>query len=284
MAINIQNPASLDVSKANPRSTLYITQDSSAVITPDTDPDGSIRITFTPGDSEAHIELKTSGVYNDTGFRVASSSLSLGRDLKVSAVGGFMETFNISEIDDHIKALIPHIQFNVNGTIGSAHMPVLDKREDFIVFPAPSTSEIIGTSIGQIFSAIPTRVLHSTTHTVGSVGSTQDIVLSYYKGTDNTGSLLHRSNIRSNFMVMNQPITIVFDSDFGFENATNIFFEFTSTANISLTKNATGNIITTQNGHTLDELDVMLDEFVLSSDLSFIFDSNLNFVIHNRFN
>jgi len=84
-------------------------------------------------------------------------------------------------------------------------------------------------------------------------------------------------------MVANTTLTIVYDSDFGFENATNIFFEFKSAANISLDLNAGGNVITTQNGHELAELDNILDEFVLANDLSLTFDNNLNVVVHNRF-
>ena len=276
-------PSTLDVTKVNPTSKLYITTDSTALIGAENDPNGSIRIVFTPGDPSAHIELKANGVYNDTGFRFSSSSISIGRDLQISAVGGFIESLNLSEIDDHLKALIPHIQFDVNGTLGAAHMPVLDVRQDFVIFPGPTTGEIVSTSIGQVFTASPTRVLHSATHEVGSVSASASIEVSYYKGTDNTGPLLNRLNLPASAMVANTPLVIVYDSDFGFENATDIFFEFISSASISLDTNVGGNVITTQNGHELDELDIILDELVLANDLSLTFDNGLNFVVHNRF-
>ena len=245
--------------------------------------DESIRLRSTTEDPLGHIELREDGVFNDTGFRFASSSVNLGRDFKLSAVGGFMETQNLSEIDDHLKALVPHIQFDINGTLGAAHMPVLDVRQTFAVFSGPATSQVTGTTLGQVFSAIPTRVLHSATHTTGTIAATAPVQVSYYKGSDNTGSLLHRSNLPTSQLPASSAFTIVFDSDFGFENAQNIFFELVSANTISLATNAAGEIITSQNGHTLDELDVILDEFILTNDLSITFDNSLGVVVNNRF-
>ena len=82
MSLNIQSPTGgPDVTRANKRSILYVTTDPTAVIGDETNIDGSIRFVFTPGDTEAHIEAKADGVWNDTSLRVAASSLMLGRDL-----------------------------------------------------------------------------------------------------------------------------------------------------------------------------------------------------------
>lgn len=265
-----------DVTKKNTKNILYIKGDA--------DTDGSIRIVFTDGDKDSHVERRAGGVWNDTSFRFASSSVGLGRDLRIGAVGGFIESFNISEMDDHIQALIPHIQFDTSGTTKAAHVPILDVRQDLIVFAGPATGEVTGTVLGQVFSVIPSRILHRTTHTTGSIGATSQIQISYYKGTDNTGSLISRFNIAAGTMPANTTFTVIFDDDFGFENAEDIFIEFLSQGQISLATNAAGDIITTQNGHILAELDMVLDELVLANDLSFVFDNDLNFVVHNRFN
>ena len=282
MPIEIQRPSGVNVGVNNPGVTVYLGNINAGQPANDTT-DGSIRLAFTSGDPTAHIALRTNGVWNDTGFRFSSSSVSLGRDLRMGAVGGFIETFNVSEIEDHLKALLPHIQFDILGTTAPAHMPILDKREDFVTFPGPATGEIIATTIGQVFSAIPTRVLHSATHAVGSVGATAQVEVSYYKGTDNTGSLLNRFNLPASAMVANTPVVIVYDSDFGFENAQNIFFEFVSANSISLETNASGDVITTQNGHTIDELDIILDELTLSDEADITFDDEGNFVVGDRF-
>ena len=246
--------------------------------------DGSIRFLIDSSDGMAVVRERTNGVWNDTSLRVASASISLGRDLKVSAIGGFIETRNQSEMTGHLRAAIPHIQFAEQGTINSAHMPIFDKREDFVIFAGPNTGEKTGTTIGQVFSATPTRVLHSSTHIVGSIAATAPIQVSYYKGADNTGDLLNRFNIPASTMgTANTSFTITYEDDFGFENAQNIFFEYVSANSISMQTNASGNVITTQNGHTFDELDIILDEFVLSDDLSLLFTNDLGFVVHERF-
>lgn len=275
MGNGIQRPSGVNVGVNNPGVTVYITGNDNT--------DGSIRFMFAQGDPTAHLESRANGVWNDSGLRLSSSSLLLGRDMLVSSIGGFLETVNPSEIVDHLKAVIPHIEFNENGTVGAGHMPILDVRETFDVFPGPAVGEIVATTIGQIFNVDPTRVLHSATHLVGSVGATEQVNVSYYKGTDNTGNLLDRFMLPSSEMVAGQPFTIVYDSDFGFETVENIFFEFVSDNMISLATNAGGDVITSQDGHTLAELDIMLDEFVLANDLSLTFDNDLNFVVHNRF-
>lgn len=265
----------LDVTISNGIGCIYLTGDEST--------DGSIRICSVPEDPMAHIEMRTDGVWNDTGFRFASSSVNLGRDLQLSAVGGFLETVNPSMMVDHLKTLIPHIEFTDQGTQNAAHMPILDIQTTFDVFTGPQISEITGTTLGQTFSVDPTRILHSVTHLTGSISSSAPIQISYYKGNDNTGDLLNRMMLPTNKMVATQPFTIVYDSDFGFENVTTIFFEFISDNTLSLATNAGGDVITSQDGHILDELDVMLDEFVFDNDLNFVLDNDLNFVVHNRF-
>ena len=275
MVINVQRSGSTNLARSNPFNTLYI-KGSEGV-------DSSIRLIFTEGDNFAHIELRTGGVWNDTSFRFDSSSVLLGRDLSLSAVGGFLETVNFSMMAQHLKTLVPHIEFTITGTMGAAHMPVLDTRETFIVFAGPKTGEIVGTTIGQAFTISPTRVLHSAEHLVGSVGATEEIRISYYKGSDNTGIEINRMAIDPSDFVADQPLIITYDSDFGFENIQTVFFEFTSDSDISLSTNAGGDVITSQVGHTLAELDIILDELVLANDLSLTFDNDLNFVVNNRF-
>ncbi len=280
--VEIQRPPGVNVGVNNPGKSVYIGNINAGSSANDTT-DGSIRLQFDVGDSEAHVALRADGVWNDTGFRFASSSVALGRDLKMGAVGGYVETLNLSEIDQHIRALLPHMQFSGLGSIMPAHMPVLDVRQDFVVFAGPATGETIATTIGQVFAVVPSRILHSTTHTTGTVAATAPIQISYYKGTDNTGSLISRFNIPTATMPAGTTFTTVFDDDFGFENAQSIFVEFFSVNNISLVTNASGEVITTQNGHVQAELDIVLQELILDNDLSLCFDNNLDLAIHNRF-
>ncbi|MEE8234215.1 MAG: hypothetical protein V3R41_06010 [Gammaproteobacteria bacterium] len=274
--LTIQGPrGGPDVTRRNKRSILYITGDDNT--------DGSIRIIFTPGDDDAHLELRTAGVFNDTGLRLSSSSLRLGRDMIVSAAAGFIETVNPSAIVGHQKALIPHIEFTELGTNGHAHAPILNILETFIVFPGPATGEIIGTTIGQGINSAPRRLLDSSIHEVGSVGATATVQISFYMGSDNSGVLFNRFKIPASDMVANQPLVIDYKEDFGFEGDTDIFQEFVSSSNISLKTDAGGDILTTHIGHEMKELDMVLEELVLTNDLSITFGNDLAFVTNNRF-
>jgi len=84
-------------------------------------------------------------------------------------------------------------------------------------------------------------------------------------------------------MPASTTFTITYDDDFGFEDVTSIFFEFVSDNSISLVTNVGGDIITTQSGHTLVEVDIILDELVLTNDLSITFDNDIGFIVKNRF-
>ena len=268
--------AGLDLTRNNPRDIIYVKGNDTL--------DGSIRITFDAGDDSAHIESRADGVWNDAGFRVSSSSVEIGRDMKMSAVGAFVETVNQSEMVGHLKSLIPHIQFDEDGTLTRpGRMPIVDALETFVIFAGPATGETVGTSIGQGFPSSNTRVLESVTHTTGSVAATSQVEVSYYKGTDNTGTLVNRFNIPSSTMPADTDFTITYDSDFGFRSGDDVFVEFVSDEDISLATNTDGDVITSQDGHALNQLDIMLDEFVLGNDLSIAFDNDLNVVVHNRF-
>ena len=283
MPLSIQRPAPIDVTKSNPNSRNYITTDDTFVDPGDNVPNGSIRLQFTPGETQAHLELKTNGVWNDTGLRLASSSLQLGRDMTVSSVAGFLETLNPSATVGHQKTLIPHMEFVPEGTLEHGHLPILDKLATFDTFPGPAIGQSVGTAIGQILSGLPGRALKTSTHEVGTVGATAQVTVSFYIGTDNTGTLIFKRNFGANTFVADSPFIIDYDEDFGFEGSIPVFQEFTSANNISLKTNMVGDVITTETGHLLDEIEIVSAELVMTDNLGFIFNNEREFVTHQRF-
>ncbi len=224
---------------------------------------------------EAHIEQKNDGVWNDAGFRVGPTSLNLGRDLKLGAVSGFIKTTSISQSVQHDEALIPHIQFDELGT-EFTHSPILDKQEDFIVFDGPVVGEVTGKVIGQVFSSAFNRALSSATHITGPIAATFPVTISYYKGIDNTGPLVSRLNIPASAMPANTEFTLLYNDDFGFERAQDIFFEFVSDSIISLAVNASGEVITTQKGHIQDSIDILTSNLMLNENLGIMFNEDLS--------
>ncbi len=255
--------------------------------------DGSIRIMFDdndPAPAVSHIELLEDGVWNDTGFRFSSASVFLGRDMILSAVSGFIETRNPSATVGHIRSLIPHIQFGNQGTTEPADMPVLDILKTFAVFPGPTVGDINSTTIGQIISSAPSRVLKTSEHQVGSsIPATAPIQVSFYVGTDNTGFLFNRFNLPTSSMAtLGAPLIIDFKEDFGFEGGSSIFQEFKSDNLISLAINGSGDVLTSHTGHELKEIDIVLDDQILNNANEFVFHGiddmgQLGWISNNRF-
>ncbi len=237
------------------------------VFTPNTNvptEDGTIRICSEPDDPVTHIELQENGVFNDTSFRFAPSSIQIGRDLDISAAAGFIETGNPSGTVGHIRSLIPHIQFEDSGT-EHPHTPILDAEEVFDVYTV-SAGEIVAQTIGINLGVSPGRVLEESIHEVGSVGSTQPIVVTFHLGTDNTGFVIDRRTLPADTMVANTTLEIDYNNDLGFLAGQQIFMQFQSTANISLKIDALGNPLTKQEAHELDTLELMTNNIMRNTD------------------
>lgn len=263
----------LDATINNPSSTLYI-KGSEFV-------DGSIRFLFTEGDPTAHIESRTNGVWNDTGLRLSSSTLELGRDMSLSAIAGFLETRNASAVVGHQRSFIPHIEFDETRTL-EVHAPILDKPTIHVAFSG-AVSEITGTTIGVLLGVSPGRAVDQSIHEVGSVGATQPVTVSFYVGTDNTGVLFNRKVLPASDLVANTTLTIEYGEDLGFEIGVSKFQEFTSAANFSLKTDAGGNPLTSHVGHEIREIGLIGDNLMLDENLGVMFDLNLNPVYSIQF-
>lgn len=276
MTLAIQRPGGgPDVTRRNKRDVLYIKGDETT--------DGSIRIIISPADDDAHIELRASGSWNDTSFRFSSGSVEIGRDLKLQAAADFLKTQNPSGFDTHDIALVPHIPFTPNGTL-SPHTPILDtlKTESFFTTPV---SEIIATTISQVYTITFAQIINSIVYEAGSLSSSNEVEHSIYEGSDNTGVLISRKNLPASDFTANLPVLVEFDSDIGFsENHLNIFIEMVCVNSFSLKTDISGNIITEFETQALETRDLVYEDLVLGNDLSITFDNNLNFVFHQQFN
>ena len=243
--------------------------------------DGSIRFKLISGEAEAGVEKRANGVFNDTSLRFSSSSVRIGRDLVLSAAAGFMETSNPSGVAGHVRSLIPHIQFEDAGT-RQPHTPILDAEAVFDVFTG-AVSEIIATTIGINLGVSPGRVLEESIHEVGSVGNSQSVTVSFYIGTDNTGTLIDRRRIGAGVMVANTTLELDYNNDLGFLAGQQIFMEFESGANISLKTDSGGNPLTKHEAHELRELEMFTENMVYDNSNDHILDNSFNPVYANQF-
>lgn len=260
----------LDVTILNPRSSLYITTDDMDIIDADNAPNGSRRIIFTPGDNDAHIELKASGVWNDTGFRYSSSSVSVGRDTVLSGSAGFIETNNPSGIVGHTRSIIPHIQFDDLGT-GQPQTPILKAEEIFDVYITP-VSEIVDKTISIDLGVSPGRFLEESIHEVGTVGSSAPVTVTIYQGTDNTGFVKDRRILPANELVANTKLEIDYDNDLGFRVGEVNFMEFVSAANFSLKTDSGGNPLTKHEAHELSTVGLITENLMIDENFNLMFD------------
>ncbi len=271
-----------DVTRRNKRSIIYIGNLLDDDLPADDVTPGSVRLMTAEGDSAPHIELLSNDlIWNDTGLRVASSSLEVGRDMTISSAGSFLETFSVSAPLGHQRAFLPHNEFDESGTQGG-HMPILSELQAVTLFDSP-ISEIISTLIGQVINLTEALLLDTGNLLSGSVAATQDVILSFYVGLDNNGPLFFRKTFPASNFPASSAIVLDFNDDFGLNNGVDYFMEFTSTANLSLQTDATGNIILSFFAHLMDEQDIITDNFILSNDLSLIFDNDLNLVVGTPF-
>jgi len=272
-----------DVTRRNKRSIIYIITGDPPAIPADNDPNGSVRLVVSPGDTNPHFEFKNQfGAYNDTGLRVSTDSLQIGLDLTVSAAASFIETFNPSVADEHERALVPHITFDLGGTSTSPHTPVLKPISQSIIF-GDAVSQITSTTIGINFTTTHARVIQTLFHEVGTLGASAEVKHSIFVGTDNTGILVNERNLGSSQVVANTTLDLQFNFDMGLRNSQDYFIELTSPNAFSLKTDSAGNPLLRFDEEELGTLNMVTENLVWDNDLGHVLDSSLNPVYLNQF-
>ncbi len=272
--INISYPGGgPDVTRRNREQILYIKGDANT--------DGSLRLIFIEGQEEVVIQLRDDGVFNDTSFRVAASSIAIGRDLKIGGAASFIETFNPSVADEHQRALVPHITFGDEGT-EFVHTPVTKPIAESVIF-APAVSEIISTTIGINFTTTHARIIKTIEHQIGTVGASDPVVYSIFAGTDNNGILIVERNLGIGQLIAESPLLIQFNFDMGLRNSQDYFIELTSPNAFSLKTDSMGNPLLTFIEEELGTLDIVTENLVWDNDLNHVLNSSLDPVYLNQF-
>lgn len=272
--VNISYPGGgPDVTRRNKNDILYIKGDENT--------DGSIRLIFS--DKEfAGIQLRAGGVFNDTSFRISSSSLQVGLDLTISAAASFIETFNPSIADEHQRALVPHITFDDSGTATSPHTAVLKPLDPSVIF-GPAISQVTSTSIGINFNTTHARIIETLFHEVGTIGATQPVKHSIYVGTDNTGLLIKETNLGINKVLADQPLALQFNRDVGLRNNSPYFIELTSPVAFSLKTDSGGNPLLAFLEQELGILNMVTENLIWNNDLNHVLNNSLDPVYSNQF-
>ena len=244
--------------------------------------DGSIRFQFTEGEDNAHVERRADGVWNDTGFRFASSSIQLGFNTTLSAVASFIEIVDLSSTVGHTISFLPHTDIGDDGATEFTFAPRMKVSETFVVF-SDAVSETTATTIGINLGVTPSRAVVSSIHEVGTTGATDEVVVKFFKGTDNTGTLFDKKTLPPADLVANTTLTIDYDQDLGFEGGQDIFQEFTSDTAFSLKTDSSGNPLTSHFAHQLEHLAIITENLIYDNSNNHVLTESLDPVYGNQF-
>lgn len=265
--VGSSRPSVVDVTRNNPIGIIYVNGNS-------TD-NGSNRFFFDIGNAIVSMQTNTDGSWNLGSMEFFSSSLFLGSDMQLSAAAGFLETLSKSAPTGDQRAFIPHTEIDEFGSKGS-HAPQINALHP-VDFFGLAFGETTNTIIGQIINSSSAMIIDMGTWQVGSIAPVDEVNLNFYTGTSAIpGNLFFKFNYPANLFTANQPITIDFKDDFGFDEGGNFFMEFKSDTAFSLRTDGFGNVVTNFDVHDLKEIEILTDDLVLTNDLDLVFDNDLN--------
>lgn len=269
--LGVQRAPTKNLSQANRNDVIYLVGDGTE--------DDDRRFKYEVTEDFGHFQLKEDGVWNDTGFRFGSLILEL--DMTLSPIAGFLQTNNPSSVAGHVKGLIPHIEFDDTGT-GQVQAPIISTEETFDVYTT-EVSEEIGTSIGISLSVTPGRAITQSIHEVGNVAASDDVTVSFYVGTDNTGTKFDSRILPASDLAANTQLVIEYSNELGLRAGTDIFQEFTSDATISLKTDTNGDPLTSHTGREIGQLFITTENVYYDNDCNPMLDNSLNPHYMNQF-
>ena len=207
MTIEIQRPSTLDVTKTNPNSILYVEATEAGETT-----EGSIRFILREGDSDVTLEQLTDGVFNPTGLRIAASTLFLDREQSISSIATNLQ---VNNTEQDKKFLIPDVEFDDIGT-KAVKSPILNTRVDnFLVQPIFNT-EITTTSISGPFTFGSAALIHTIHLKTGTTAATDDVNLQFTRGLTPGGTVVFDLNLPASSFPANSDVEIDLGSGIGF--------------------------------------------------------------------
>lgn len=181
----VSRPSGVDVSVNNPRDTIYFPGSEGA--------DGSLRLIPDSTGQLMEVQLRASGVWNDTGIQIAASTVHLGMELLLSAAGSYLYTRDVAEA---IKGLTPRILFTTSeGTAGNyAQVPKLDGLITNVDIQGDQTSESTKTDHTYVWTGAGDEFTFRMHVEMGTVAASDNVTLTLYRGSDDTGAIFFQRN------------------------------------------------------------------------------------------
>lgn len=221
------------VNEENPLGFVYIRGDENT--------EGSLRvIPDIAGGTEMEVQRRASGVWNDTGIQIASSTVHLGRELLISAAGEFIFTRDDGE---NTKALVPHVEFTTaSGTSTHAHVPILAPLIANEAIQPDDSVEALKTSHTYSWTPDSNELIWQMHVEVGVSGATAPVTLTMYRGANDSGAVFFTQNYpASDFVASGRTVKRMGGLPETFANQS-IYVKYESAQPFSLRGNASGDM------------------------------------------
>ena len=240
-----------NVSTGNPNDVVYIKGDDST--------DGSIRlIPDISNSTEMEVQLRSNGVWNDTGIVIAASTVYLGRELQISGGGEYMLT---KDQNTDIRSLIPHVRFDsVNGTDEIVVVPRVGAIATDQIIQSDDSGEVSGSTI-QFVGGSTALILANALLLRTGAAATGDVTLQLHRDSYTEGLFYSRTYPQATFTA-DSDITLATDGLVEFTANEVFYVTLTCTGTLTLKADVTN---TTPyygaNFYTLEEDTITPDEF-----------------------
>lgn len=238
--------------------------------------DGSLRIIVGIDPKKVRIEERTSGVWNTTSIEVAQASVSIGRNLELSASGEWLETRNQQ---DQLDSLIPHLDYDENGSF-PPHCPNLGRKLIKQFIGGGLNAEVIGTSLTTSFTSADNALARRFYVFTGSVGAISPVRITFTSESINGNVIWEKTLPTETFATPFDP-DVFWDIGGAIQNIPNetIFLTATSDNNISFVSDSNGDWILGADFWRYTKDDFIMDDRVFTSDPVPIMVRDLDFVI-----
>lgn len=245
--------------------------------------DGSLRLLPDSVGENVEFQLRTDGVWNETGIQIAGTTIHVGRDLDISAAGEYIQT---RENRTEENSLIPQVPFNDNGT-GFPHTPVLGKKIVRVLLQPDESSEVTGTTLQTTTGNPLTRVVLGDVLAsrfylkTGSIGATAPTTITFRRGGA-LGPIFFQQILPVSLMEL--PNTEFSVDLFGFlegDPEETVTVQLISDETISLKSDSSGIFFGGIDGFPFSEVDLLQENLLLANDAGLIVTNNASFAVGN---
>lgn len=286
MTIVVQKPiGGPDVTRRNKRDRIFIQSDETGQ---DNAREG-FRFIIVTSQGKTQIQAQsrrltgnTQRVWNPAKLLTGSNSVEIGPNLTVSATGRFIHTNDAAEPNEKPDSLIPEVPFNQFGS-AFLEVPVLDVMRIKSAFPGPGVSQIINTTISQLYTPTTDEVVESALHQTGTLAATNDVQYSIYAGPTNSAPIIFQLNFPASTFAANQTAIINFGLSVRFHRNLTHLIELTCVNSFSLETNASGDVLTDFDLHDFKTLGGITDNWIRNKNLIGMVNKNLKPMYAKRF-